>query len=106
LSVPTDNLRPRQDSVDSDDATHSVSSHGDTTIVGTNSNHSNKAKTPLNNDAIMHDETALKPDVGTEDTFAVDDNPFAFGAYSPFADTLHSCSLARTTSRPLKALKL
>ena len=30
------------------------------------------------NDAIMKDQNALKPDLGTEDTFKVDNNPFAF----------------------------
>ncbi|KAF7560581.1 hypothetical protein G7046_g3572 [Stylonectria norvegica] len=79
LAVP--NLRSRQNSVDSEDMSRSVSSHGETTVVASNSTQSDKYKTSehhLNNEKLMNDETALKPDVGTEGDFVVDDNPFAF----------------------------
>ena len=82
LSVPQSGVRQRQDSIDSDDAVRSVSSHGDTTVAASNTiSSSEKHKTSvLNNDKIMNDPDALKPDAGTESSFQVNNNPFA---YSP-----------------------
>lgn len=78
LAVPN-TMRSRQNSVDSEDMSRSVSSHGETTVVASNSTQSDKYKTSdLNNSKLMNDETALKPDAGTEADFSVDDNPFAF----------------------------
>ncbi|CAM1506425.1 Fc.00g060660.m01.CDS01 [Cosmosporella sp. VM-42] len=78
LAVPN-NLRSRQNSVDSEDVSRTLSSHGETTVVTSNSTQTDKYKTSdLNNEKLMNDETALKPDVGTEEDFNVVDNPFAF----------------------------
>lgn len=79
LAVPG-NLRSRQNSVDSEDARGSISSsHGETTVVASNSTQAERWKTSTKpNEKIMNDETALKPDQGTEADFQVDDNPFAF----------------------------
>ncbi|KAL7946105.1 cation transporting ATPase [Trichoderma barbatum] len=78
LNVPTNNLRSRQNSVDSEDASRSFVSGGDTTVVASSSTQTDKYKTTPTNDNIMNDETALKPDAGTESDFEVDGNPFAF----------------------------
>ncbi|EHK18207.1 calcium P-type ATPase [Trichoderma virens Gv29-8] len=78
LNVPTNNHRSRQNSVDSDDASRSFISGGDTTVVASNSTQTDKYKTAPTNDNIMKDENALKPDAGTEDDFEVANNPFAF----------------------------
>lgn len=79
LSVPADNMRSRQNSVDSDDAARSISSHGETTVVASSSTQADKYKgSSLNNDKIIKDENALKADLGTEADFAVENNPFAF----------------------------
>ncbi|KAL7928529.1 calcium P-type ATPase [Trichoderma chlorosporum] len=78
LNVPPNNLRSRQNSVDSEDASRSFVSGGDTTVVASNSTQTDKYKTTPTNDSIMQDEVALKPDVGTEDDFEVANNPFAF----------------------------
>lgn len=75
LSVPN-NLRSRQNSVDSEDAARSVTSHGDTTVVA--SSYTQTDKKASGNEKIMKDEKALSPDTGTEDDFKVDKNPFAF----------------------------
>ncbi|KAI5467732.1 putative calcium P-type ATPase [Mariannaea sp. PMI_226] len=80
LAVP-ETLRSRQNSVDSEDMSRSFTSHGETTVVGSNSTSTQveKYKTSnLSSHKIINDEDALKPDVGTEDDFTVDDNPFAF----------------------------
>ncbi|KAK0385252.1 hypothetical protein NLU13_7728 [Sarocladium strictum] len=79
LAVPN-NLRSRQNSVDSEDARGSISSsHGETTVVASNSTQAERWKTSTQpNEKIMNDETALKPDAGTEADFKVEDNPFAF----------------------------
>lgn len=78
LAVPN-NLRSRQNSVDSEDMSRSVSSHGETTVVASNSTQTEKYKTSsLSNEKLMNDETALKPDAGTEADFTVENNPFAF----------------------------
>jgi Ca2+-transporting ATPase len=88
LSVPGNNLRSRQNSIDSDDASRSyASSQGDaTTVAGSSSLSGEKTagsrlrstSDMSSNDKIMNDENALKPDVGKEAEFQVEDNPFAF----------------------------
>ncbi|KAH6900719.1 hypothetical protein B0T10DRAFT_471444 [Thelonectria olida] len=80
LAVP-ETLRSRQNSVDSEDMSRSFSSHGETTVVGSNSltTHAEKYKgSGLSSHKIMNDETALRADVGTEADFEVENNPFAF----------------------------
>lgn len=49
------------------------------TVVASNATQPGQGK-PLQsyNDGIMDDDTALKPDAGTEDEFQVENNPFAF----------------------------
>ncbi|KAJ4293887.1 plasma membrane calcium [Collariella sp. IMI 366227] len=78
LAVP--NTRPRQDSVNSDDARSVTSSQGDTVIGGSSTGE--KSGPPFgdrsDNQRIMNDENALRPDQGKEDEFKVEDNPFAF----------------------------
>jgi Ca2+-transporting ATPase len=67
--------RDRQSSIDSSDG----SSQGDTTMIDSITTGSDKHRAPTsNNDLIMNDPDALKPDVGTESHFQVEDNPFAF----------------------------
>ncbi|RFU77110.1 atpase, p-type, calcium-transporting, pmca-type [Trichoderma arundinaceum] len=78
LLVPTNNLRSRQNSVDSEDASRSFISGGETTVVASSSTQTDKYKTTPTNDKIMSDETALRPDAGTEADFEVENNPFAF----------------------------
>lgn len=71
LEVPG-SARGRQDSVDTTDP-----SPGDNAGMASNSttliNHGDG-----NNEDIMNDENALKPDKGTEESFEVENNPFAF----------------------------
>lgn len=81
LSVPQ--ARSRGNSVDSDDASHSPSSYGGDTYIpsptsSTQGGTSHHLDTLHNNDKIMNDEEALKPDPGTEADFNVADNKFAF----------------------------
>lgn len=77
LSVPSSHPRSRQNSVDSQDASRSVSSHGETTVIASSYTQAEKYKA-AGNDMIMRDDKALAPDAGTEDDFRVDNNPFAF----------------------------
>ncbi|POR34442.1 Calcium-transporting ATPase [Tolypocladium paradoxum] len=77
LSVPANHLRARQDSIDSQDAARSVSSHGETTVVASSYTQTEKFKA-AGNEKIMKDEKALMPDAGMEDDFKVENNPFAF----------------------------
>ncbi|RSL69222.1 hypothetical protein CEP54_002379 [Fusarium duplospermum] len=78
LAVPL-NHRSRQNSVDSDDMSRSVSSQGDTTVVASNSTQVDTLKgSEYDHKKIINDETALTPDVGTEADFEVENNPFAF----------------------------
>ncbi|TLD11395.1 hypothetical protein PgNI_05639 [Pyricularia grisea] len=79
LAVPH-NHRSRQNSVDSDDGSRSMASQGETIAVSPSytTEKAPKSTDPLTNDKIMNDPDALKPDVGKEDTFKVQDNPFAF----------------------------
>ncbi|KAI9879405.1 MAG: Calcium-transporting ATPase 10, plasma membrane-type [Pleopsidium flavum] len=81
LSVPQ--ARSRGNSVDSDDAVHSPSSYGGDTYIpspasSTHGDMSHRLDPLHNNDKIMKDEEALKPDPGTEADFDVLDNKFAF----------------------------
>ncbi|KAI1436244.1 hypothetical protein GGR50DRAFT_693429 [Xylaria sp. CBS 124048] len=71
LAVPT-NHRSRQNSVDSEDGSRSVSSQGDTVLDNSIS------KSLHDNGHITKDQDALAPDQGREDDFVVEDNPFAF----------------------------
>ncbi|KAK0707480.1 hypothetical protein B0H67DRAFT_556169 [Lasiosphaeris hirsuta] len=78
LAVPNSTMS-RQNSVNSTD---SVSSQVDT-VVGGQSYQGEKGHSSgsgSTNDQIMNSVDALKPDMGREDDFKVDDNPFA---YSP-----------------------
>ncbi|KAL7622524.1 plasma membrane calcium [Parahypoxylon ruwenzoriense] len=82
LSVPN-NHRSRQNSVDSDDGSRSISSSQGETVTGTVSwqgDRSATTKHSFDNEKIMKDESALKPDNGKEADFEVENNPFA---YSP-----------------------
>ncbi|OAA46472.1 ATPase, P-type, calcium-transporting, PMCA-type [Beauveria brongniartii RCEF 3172] len=79
LSVPSGDARPRQNSLESEDAARSIHSYGETTVVASNSTQTDKYKSSsLSNEKIMKDDTALKPDIGTEKDFEVDNNPFAY----------------------------
>lgn len=73
LAVPT-NHRSRQNSMDSDDGSRSVSSQSDSVTDN------GPARPTCDNRHIMNDADALKPDKGREDEFVVENNPFA---YSP-----------------------
>ncbi|OTA54187.1 calcium-translocating P-type ATPase [Hypoxylon sp. EC38] len=82
LSVP-DHHRSRQNSVDSEDGSRSITSSQGDTVTGTASWHGEKSaasKQSFDNEKIMKDENALKPDQGKESDFVVENNPFA---YSP-----------------------
>ncbi|KAI1387773.1 calcium-translocating P-type ATPase [Hypoxylon trugodes] len=82
LSVP-DHHRSRQNSVDSEDGSRSISSSQGDTMTGTTlwpGEKSAASKPSFDNGKIMKDENALKPDKGREADFEVEDNPFA---YSP-----------------------
>ncbi|KAF4124368.1 P-type Ca2+ transporter type 2C [Geosmithia morbida] len=76
LEVPG-NRRAKDDSIDSADVPPSISSQGNMTAVTSNTASDQAKKTPRN-EVIMHDTSALDPDVGTEHLFHVDNNPFAF----------------------------
>ncbi|KAI0429324.1 hypothetical protein F5Y09DRAFT_261091 [Xylaria sp. FL1042] len=71
LAVPT-NYRSRQNSMDSEDGSRSVSSQGDSVTEKAPS------RSKYDNEHIMKDQDALKPDQGREEDFQVKDNPFAF----------------------------
>ncbi|KAI0966176.1 hypothetical protein F4678DRAFT_302822 [Xylaria arbuscula] len=71
LAVPT-NHRSRQNSMDSEDGSRSVSSQGDSVTEKA------PAISKYDNEHITKDSNALKPDQGREDDFQVHDNPFAF----------------------------
>ena len=83
LSVPS-NLRSRQNSLESDDASRSVvSSQGETVVAATItpsviSSTKKRQSNEFSNEKIMNDPDALKPDQGREEDFQVEDNPFAF----------------------------
>ncbi|KAI2610283.1 calcium-translocating P-type ATPase [Hypoxylon fragiforme] len=83
LSVPENHHRSRQNSVDSDDGARSIGSSQGDTVTGAASWQGEKSaasKFSFDNEKIMKDETALKPDQGKESDFVVENNPFA---YSP-----------------------
>jgi len=83
LSVPY--ARSRGNSVDSEDASRSLSSYGGDTYIPSPTS-SSPGDTPHHLDAhhsnanIMNDEDSLKPDPGTEADFDVVDNKFAFSS--------------------------
>ncbi|KAK9793133.1 putative Calcium-transporting ATPase [Seiridium cardinale] len=76
LAVPN-NQRSRQNSVDSSDYT---SSQGETAVGTASTWQTEKVETSgdISHDKIMNDPDALKPDVGKEADFEVENNPFAF----------------------------
>lgn len=75
LSVP--NGRSRGNSLDSQTETGQGSVSG-TTETYVNSSPTGGNKQQLGPEEILNDKDALKPDPGTEDTFEVEDNKFAF----------------------------
>lgn len=82
LAVPDHgNLRSRQNSVDSSDRPRSSSQTdmGTTTLYQSEQGDNKGAvSADLDNEKIMSDHDALKPDQGKEEDFQVDNNPFAF----------------------------
>ncbi|GIJ83938.1 hypothetical protein Asppvi_002770 [Aspergillus pseudoviridinutans] len=84
LSVP--GTRSRGNSLESEDSSQTASSYGGETYVGPlsqgartdNGNKNGDNKKNGNNDIILSDEEALKPDPGREAEFQVEDNRFAF----------------------------
>ncbi|KAF4542244.1 ATPAse P-type K/Mg/Cd/Cu/Zn/Na/Ca/Na/H-transporter [Lasiodiplodia theobromae] len=75
LSVP--NARSRGNSLDSQ------TENGQSSVTGTSETYVNNSPTTTNkqqlgHDEILNDHDALKPDPGTEHTFEVEDNKFAF----------------------------
>lgn len=75
LAVP--NQVSRQNSVNSTDSITSETVVGNVSTFGEKGAKS-RASTSSDAAQIMNDENALKPDIGKEDDFKVDDNPFAF----------------------------
>lgn len=77
LAVP--GLRSRQNSIESDDGSHSQTTYSGETFANSSQADKDRAfgKAPGNND-VMNDEEALKPDPGTEEDFEVKDNSFAY----------------------------
>ncbi|KAI0539083.1 hypothetical protein GGR58DRAFT_264722 [Xylaria digitata] len=71
LAVPT-NYRSRQNSMDSEDGSRSVSSQGDSVTEKA------PPRSKYDNNHITKDKDALKPDQGREEDFEVENNPFAF----------------------------
>ncbi|KAI1801503.1 calcium-translocating P-type ATPase [Daldinia bambusicola] len=81
LSVPENHHRSRQNSVDSEDGSRSfTSSQGETVTASWQGEKSSASKHSFDNEKIMKDEDALKPDKDREADFVVANNPFA---YSP-----------------------
>ncbi|KAK1776755.1 putative calcium P-type ATPase [Copromyces sp. CBS 386.78] len=83
LSVPGAAGRSRQNSVNSNDETRSITSSQGETVIGGLSHQGDKNGRSLSsntsdNAQIMNDPDALKPDQGREADFEVVDNPFAF----------------------------
>ncbi|CAK7232720.1 plasma membrane calcium [Sporothrix bragantina] len=81
LAVPNSH-RSRQNSVDSEDGSRSVATSQGETVIGSSTSGVARADRSMSmdgsNDTIMKDQDALKPDLGTEDAFKVENNPFAF----------------------------
>ncbi|KAJ3945382.1 plasma membrane calcium [Colletotrichum fioriniae] len=73
LAVPS-NLRSRQNSIDSDD----MSSQGETIAVLSQSTEKTMKPSSMSNEKIMNDDSALRPDKGSEGDFVTENNPFAF----------------------------
>ena len=77
LSVPS--TRSRGNSVDSEEHGQSTTLGGGTSVTSLISSADGRSSTAhSNNDNIIHDEEALKPDPETEADFEVEDNKFAF----------------------------
>ncbi|KAF7936058.1 uncharacterized protein EAE98_002277 [Botrytis deweyae] len=77
LAVP--GLRSRQNSIESDDGNHSNTNYsGDTYAGGSNAGQMDKHRELDGNNDIMNDPDALKPDLGTEEDFEVENNSFGF----------------------------
>ena len=70
----------RVNSVDSEEPGHSPTTYGgETSVTSLSSTAEDRASTVhSNNDNIINDEEALRPDPGTESEFSVRDNKFAF----------------------------
>ncbi|SPQ26900.1 d61fdb82-817a-4fa9-a541-f6239a72e5b4 [Thermothielavioides terrestris] len=80
LAVPN-TQRSRQNSLNStDDARSITSSQGDTVVAASSSGEKSglASSARSDNDQVMNDPNALKPDQGREADFKVEDNPFAF----------------------------
>ncbi|RYP10185.1 hypothetical protein DL764_000806 [Monosporascus ibericus] len=81
LAVPTSH-RSRQNSVDSEDGSRSVAFSQGETVTATSLWQLEKVDkggaSGQDNEKVMNDEDALKPDQGREDDFLVENNPFAF----------------------------
>jgi len=82
LSVPG-TARERAGSLESDTGTPSLTSYGGDTQIASSSSMSatedaSRKASFSNNEDIMNDRDALKPDPGTEADFEVEDNKFAF----------------------------
>jgi P-type Ca2+ transporter type 2C len=84
LTVPE--AKRRKDSQDSEEGGHSPTSYGGDTFIPSSvasgeetlSRQHTPSGEPPNNDHIINDEEALKPDPGTEADFEVENNKFAF----------------------------
>ena len=81
LAVPTS--RPsRQNSVDSEDGSRSIAFSQGETVTAASLWQPEKVEkggaSGQDNEKVMNDEDALKPDQGREDDFVVENNPFAF----------------------------
>ncbi|RYP20147.1 hypothetical protein DL767_009513 [Monosporascus sp. MG133] len=81
LAVPTSH-RSRQNSVDSEDGSRSIALSQGETVTAAPSWQPEKVEkggaSGHDNEKVMNDEDALKPDQGREDDFVVESNPFAF----------------------------
>ncbi|RYP60420.1 hypothetical protein DL769_008123 [Monosporascus sp. CRB-8-3] len=81
LAVPTSH-RSRQNSVDSEDGSRSVAFSQGETVTATSAWQPGEVEkggtSGQDNEKVMNDEDALKPDQGREDDFVVENNPFAF----------------------------
>lgn len=79
LSVPHGTHRSRQNSVDSEEGgAKSTTSQGETVVASTVLSEKPSKSTGEGSKKIMSDPTALKPDIGKEAEFEVENNPFAF----------------------------
>ncbi|ESZ91241.1 putative Calcium-transporting ATPase 2 [Sclerotinia borealis F-4128] len=77
LAVP--GLRSRQNSIESDDGNHSNTNYSGETCAGSSTiGQIDKHREMGGNNDIMNDQYALKPDLGTEEDFEVENNNFGF----------------------------